>query len=171
MFIIFDESQSWYFDENIDKCTNPGDKEALKADEGFKESNEMYSINGLCFGNLVDLTMNQNEKVDWYLLGMGNEVDMHTVHFHGQTFLHKSVGYHREDVYDIFPGIFATVEMIPDSVGVWLLHCHVNDHMVHGMQTLYTVEEQAPVPASTAASTVASGLFVGLLLAAVVALY
>ena len=90
MFIIFDESQSWYFDENIDKCTNPGDKEALKADEGFKESNEMYSINGLVFGNLVDLTMYQNEKVDWYLLGMGNEVDMHTVHFHGQTFLHVS---------------------------------------------------------------------------------
>ena len=54
-------------------------------------------------------------------------------------FQQKHVGYHREDVYDLFPGVFATVEMIPDSVGVWLLHCHVNDHMVGGMQTLYTV--------------------------------
>ena len=29
--------------------------------------------------------------------------------------------------------------MIPDSVGVWLLHCHVNDHMTGGMEALYTV--------------------------------
>lgn len=42
-------------------------------------------------------------------------------------------------MYDLFPGVFATVEMIPDSVGVWLLHCHVNDHMTGGMEALYTV--------------------------------
>ena len=49
------------------------------------------------------------------------------------------MGYHREDVYDLFPGVFATVEMISDSVGVWLLHCHVNDHIVGGMKMLFTV--------------------------------
>ena len=54
--------------------------------------------------------------------------------------LQKSVAYHREDVYDLFPGVFATVEMIPDSVGVWLLHCHVNDHMTGGMEALFTVD-------------------------------
>ena len=43
-------------------------------------------------------------------------------------------------MYDLFPGVFATVEMIPDSVGVWMLHCHVNDHMVGGMETTYTVK-------------------------------
>ena len=42
----------------------------------------------------------------------------------------KHVGYHREDDCDLFPGVFATVE----SVGVWLLHCHVNDHIVGGMK-------------------------------------
>ena len=51
----------------------------------------------------------------------------------------KQVSYHREDVYDLFPGVFATVEMVPDSTGDWLLHCHVNDHMVAGMETLYSV--------------------------------
>ena len=29
--------------------------------------------------------------------------------------------------------------MVPDSTGDWLLHCHVNDHMVAGMETLYSV--------------------------------
>lgn len=33
--------------------------------------------------------MTQGQKVDWYLLGMGNEVDMHTVHFHAETFTYK----------------------------------------------------------------------------------
>ena len=32
-----------------------------------------------------------------------------------------------------------TVKMTPDSIGTWLLHCHVNDHMVHGMEALYNV--------------------------------
>ena len=40
---------------------------------------------------------------------------------------------------DLFPGVFMTVKMTPDSVGRWLLHCHVNDHMVHGMEALYDV--------------------------------
>ena len=31
------------------------------------------------------------------------------------------------------------MEMVPDSTGDWLLHCHVNDHMVAGMETLYSV--------------------------------
>lgn len=47
---------------------------------------------------------------------------------------------HREDVIDLFPGVFMTVKMVPDSIGRWLLHCHVNDHMAHGMEALYTVE-------------------------------
>ena len=42
-------------------------------------------------------------------------------------------------MYDIFPGIYATVEMVPDSVGDWLLHCHVNNHLTGGMQTLFSV--------------------------------
>ena len=41
---------------------------------------------------------------------------------------------------DLFPGVFMTVKMVPDSIGTWLLHCHVNDHMIHGMDTTYIVE-------------------------------
>ena len=29
--------------------------------------------------------------------------------------------------------------MIPDAVGTWLLHCHVNIHMDGGMNALFTV--------------------------------
>ena len=55
--------------------------------------------------------------------------------------LQKSTTLHREDVFDLFPGIYATVEMVPDSVGDWLLHCHVNNHLTGGMETLFSVME------------------------------
>lgn len=46
-------------------------------------------INGLVFGNLHGLSMNVGDKVYWYLMGMGNEIDIHTAHFHGHSFEYK----------------------------------------------------------------------------------
>jgi FtsP/CotA-like multicopper oxidase with cupredoxin domain len=33
-----------------------------------------------------------------------------------------------------------TVEMAPDNAGIWMFHCHIDDHMDAGMVTLYKVE-------------------------------
>ncbi len=30
-------------------------------------------------------------------------------------------------------------DMTPDNPGTWLFHCHVADHLMAGMQSLYTV--------------------------------
>ncbi|XP_062438293.1 ceruloplasmin isoform X1 [Rhea pennata] len=138
LFMVFDENESWYLDENIKTySTNPHlvDKE----DEEFLESNKMHAINGRVFGNLHGLTMHVGDKVNWYLIGMGNEVDIHTAHFHGHSFDYKQTGVYRADVFDLFPGAFQTVEMIPQNPGTWLLHCHVTDHIHAGMETTYTV--------------------------------
>lgn len=161
-------------------------------------------INGKLYGNLHGLEMTRGQKVDWYLLGMGNEVDMHTVHFHAETFTYKvtsantirlhrfysrmvlNIKYkrhidiymgkkirwwsaskltvyfffllpllfgvyvcvcvcqtdrvHRADVFDLFPGTFQTVEMVAGTPGTWLLHCHVTDHIIAGMETTFTIE-------------------------------
>lgn len=47
------------------------------------------AINGKIYNSLLGLTMNQGDRTNWYLIGMGNEVDIHTVHFHAQTFIFK----------------------------------------------------------------------------------
>lgn len=47
------------------------------------------AINGRLYATLPGLTMYQGERVNWYLLGMGHEVDVHTVHFHAETFIYK----------------------------------------------------------------------------------
>ena len=51
------------------------------------ESNKMNGINGRIYGNLEGIEMVKGENVNWYLLSLGTEVDMHNVHFHGQTVL------------------------------------------------------------------------------------
>ncbi|XP_067851102.1 ceruloplasmin [Heptranchias perlo] len=141
LFLVFDENESWYLDENI-KTYCLKSKQVDKTNEDFIESNKKHAINGKLFGNLHGLDMFVDEKVFWYLTGMGNEIDLHTVHFHGHSFDYKMNTLHRGDVYDILPGTFQTVEMSPQHPGTWLLHCHVTDHIHNGMETTYTVHKK-----------------------------
>uniref|UniRef100_A0A8C8AKI2 ferroxidase n=1 Tax=Otus sunia TaxID=257818 RepID=A0A8C8AKI2_9STRI len=137
LFMVFDENESWYLKENIETYLhkNPDD---FNSTENFVEGNSMHAINGKVYNSLLGLTMNEGDRTNWYLIGMGNEVDIHTVHFHAQTFIFKD---HRGDVYDLFPGTFQTVELIAENPGTWLLHCHVADHIHAGMETTYTINK------------------------------
>ena len=37
------------------------------------------------------------------------------------------------------PGEFATLEMLADDPGEWLIHCHANAHKSAGMETTFIV--------------------------------
>lgn len=39
--------------------------------------------------------MEVGDKVYWYLMGMGNDIDMHTVHWHGHSVEYKVNAAHR----------------------------------------------------------------------------
>lgn len=75
-----------------------------------------------------------------WLFSIFNQIDLHTIHIHGHTFVHSSEK-HRDDVIQMFPGMAEAVEMVADNPGTWLLHCHVIDHIFAGMETVYTVLE------------------------------
>lgn len=141
LFMVFDENQSWYLEDNIQ--TYLGKAEVPADDGGFEESNMMHGINGKVYGNLLGISMVKGERVQWYLMGMGNEVDIHTVHFHAETFTYKMAQSHRADVYDLFPGTFQAIEMVAGNTGTWLLHCHVADHIHAGMETTFTITQRA----------------------------
>ena len=93
LFTVLDENESWYLKENIDKYALRPDSVNTE-DEDFKESNKMHAINGFLFGNGPNdgdyLRMKAGDRVAWYLIGFGNEVDIHTVHFHANDFIHVS---------------------------------------------------------------------------------
>ncbi|SFT65159.1 multicopper oxidase domain-containing protein [Arthrobacter sp. ov118] len=136
-FKVSDENASPYLQRNIDRFT--GEPATVKIeDEEFKESNLMHSVNGYVFGNLPldSMTMHKGERVRWYLMGMGTEVDLHTPHWHGNTV--TAVGM-RTDVVSLLPGSMIVGDMVPDDPGTWLFHCHVNDHITAGMLVRYRI--------------------------------
>lgn len=57
---------------------------------------------------------------------MGNEVDVHSAYFHGQTLL---IDGHRFDTVSLFPATFMTALMEPLTIGRWMLSCQVNSHI------------------------------------------
>lgn len=105
-----------------------------------EEKGLMHSINGYIFGNLKGLVMREGEKVRWYLMGMGNEKDLHSAHWHGKTVTAGCPEHaQRMDVVPLLPGGTSTVDMQADNVGEWMLHCHVADHIAAGMLTTYQI--------------------------------
>ena len=88
-----DENESWYMDENIKRfAMNP--KPVDEADDDFKESNQVHAINGYIYSTRPNngelFQMRVGEKAAWYAIGFGNELDIHTVHCHGNSFIHAS---------------------------------------------------------------------------------
>jgi hephaestin len=109
----------------------PGDE------EGFEESNLMHSIDGYVYGNGPVPVMKVGQRVRWYTYTLGTEVDLHTPHWHGNTVLSMGM---RTDMSHLLPGDMMVTDMTPDDTGTWLFHCHVNDHILAGMQTRYKVQ-------------------------------
>jgi manganese oxidase len=135
LFNIYNENQSWHFESNLKQYL--GSTNVVRWDDPlFMESNMKHGINGYVFGNLPLMSMYQNERVRWYLLGMGSEPDLHTSHWHGNTVLHHG---HRTDVVELLPAAMKVADMRPKNPGIWMYHCHVNDHMLEGMSARYEV--------------------------------
>jgi hephaestin len=105
-------------------------------DEDFTESNLMHSINGYVYGNMTMITMRSGERVRWYVMSMGTEVDLHTPPLARQRRDRRRM---RMDVVNLLPASMVVADMVPDDVGIWLFHCHVNDHLTAGMVTRYQV--------------------------------
>ena len=57
-------------------------------------------------------------------------------HWHGNT---ATVNGMRMDTISLLPASTVVTDMVPDDPGIWLFHCHVNDHIRAGMLTRYEV--------------------------------
>jgi hephaestin len=135
-YTVENENASHYLDRNLQELAGP--PHAVPADdtEAFEESNLMHSINGYVYGNGPVPTMRKGQRVRWYTFTLGTEVDLHTPHWHGNTVTTNGM---RTDMIQLMPGMMMISDMVPDDLGTWLLHCHVNDHIVAGMQMRYRV--------------------------------
>jgi hypothetical protein len=137
LFSVMNENASPYEQFNLHHYAKPPRQGSNGPDaDDYYESNLMHSINGYVFGNMPMISMHEGEHVRWYVMSMGTEVDLHTPHWHGNT---VDVNGMRMDVVDLLPASMVVADMVPDDVGTWLFHCHVNDHLRAGMLTWYRV--------------------------------
>src|SRR5450755_1770738 len=134
LFAEFDESSSRYLPVNVaDRRINP---RGVKPVGPALFDDEMFSINGLLFGNMPVPTMRVGQHVRWYLMSTMSDFDFHTPHWHGQT---VSMNGMRTDVVALSPMSMLVADMTPDNPGTWLFHCHVNLHLAGGMEARYQV--------------------------------
>ncbi|XP_029796663.1 ceruloplasmin-like [Suricata suricatta] len=124
MLSITNENSSWYIEENIQTYIESG--KVNTSDPGFEESNQMPSINGYMYGNLPNLTMCAEDRVKWYIVGMGGVLDVHPLYLHGQTLISRN---HRKDTITVFPASLEDAFMVAKGPGVWKLGCQIHESM------------------------------------------
>jgi FtsP/CotA-like multicopper oxidase with cupredoxin domain len=144
LFMIFDENGGLGMDMDGDdddpamtQRREAFGKLSPMAQQEVLETGLKHTINGYFFNNLPGLEMYAGERVRWYLLALGSEQDLHTAHWHGQTVVED--GRRRTDDVELLPGSMKVADMRADNPGTWMFHCHVADHMMGGMYTLYVV--------------------------------
>ena len=150
LYLLFDENVSWYIDQNIQTFTSdpkgvkklefaPVDNEGNFSGlgSGFTVANAKFAINGYIYGTGPMMTMKKGERVRWYLVALGEQFSVHTPHWHGNVVLHDGK---RTDVIPLMQAQMETADMVPDNPGIWMFHCHIDDHMDAGMASLYKVE-------------------------------
>uniref|UniRef100_A0A8C3CYB7 Plastocyanin-like domain-containing protein n=1 Tax=Cairina moschata TaxID=8855 RepID=A0A8C3CYB7_CAIMO len=103
LFTIFDETKSWYFRENMKRNCRPPCRIQLDNPD-FRRNHSFHAINGYVRDTLPGLVMAQQQWVRWHLLNMGSTEDIHSVHFHGQTFSVRTSQEYRMGVYNLYPG-------------------------------------------------------------------
>uniref|UniRef100_A0A8C5VFG6 Coagulation factor VIII n=2 Tax=Microcebus murinus TaxID=30608 RepID=A0A8C5VFG6_MICMU len=135
-FTIFDETKSWYFTENTERnCRAPCNME----DPTFKDNYRFHAINGYVMDTLPGLVMAQDQRIRWYLLSMGSNENIHSIHFSGHVFTVRKKEEYKMAVYNLYPGVFETVEMLPSKAGIWRVECLIGKHLNAGMSTLFLV--------------------------------
>lgn len=133
-----DENVSWHLEHNIQTYAGAPDRvdrSEILFFTPFGVSNFMESMNGFLYGTMPGLTMREGERVRWYIMANTN-FEMHAPHWHGHTVV---MNHMRTDVLSLMTMGMAVADMVPDNPGTWMFHCHVNFHLLGGMQAHYRV--------------------------------
>ncbi|XP_052027784.1 coagulation factor VIII isoform X7 [Apodemus sylvaticus] len=154
LFTIFDETKSWYFTENVERnCKTPCN--IRMEDPTLKENYRFHAINGYVMDTLPGLVMAEDQRIRWYLLSMGNNENIQSIHFSGHVFTVRKKEEYKMAVYNLYPGVFETLEMIPSRAGIWRIECLIGEHLQAGMSTLFLVySKQCQIPLGMASGSI-----------------
>ena len=102
----------------------------------FAPWGKFMTIDGRAYvGNTPVFHAKVGDLVQWDVMAMGS--DFHTFHVHGHRWL--TSGNVARDTQTVGPAESFRIRWREDAPGTWLYHCHVEDHMMHGMIGIYRV--------------------------------
>jgi FtsP/CotA-like multicopper oxidase with cupredoxin domain len=105
----------------------------------FHEHGDLQTIDERAFvGNTPIFRSTVGQLVQWDVMAMGSE--HHTFHVHGHRWL--TPGGISRDTQTVGPAESFRFRWREEDPGTWLYHCHVEDHMNHGMIGLYRVSRK-----------------------------
>ncbi|XP_055955967.1 hephaestin [Patella vulgata] len=148
----FDENQSWYMDQNLRQCGSIFVcKRTRKMGEiHWVESNIMHSINGRSFSNLEGLATCAGDKVAWYFLSFGDELDAHSIFVEGQV---MKIQHQKKSTASVYPGTTEAGFMIAHGPGRYRVSSMMEDHYEDGMSAFFVVNDclypNASLPVTT----------------------
>jgi FtsP/CotA-like multicopper oxidase with cupredoxin domain len=101
----------------------------------FENTPGFAMIDGRAFvGNTPVMRARVGDLVQWDVLAMGSE--HHTFHVHGHRWREHGTP---RDTKTLGPAESFRIRWREDAPGTWLYHCHVEEHMMHGMTGIYRV--------------------------------
>lgn len=104
----------------------------------FAPWGKFMTIDGRAFvGNTPVFHAKVGQLVQWDVMAMGS--DFHTFHVHGHRWI--TAGDVSRDTQTVGPAESFRIRWREDAPGTWLYHCHVEDHMMHGMIGIYRVSQ------------------------------
>ncbi|OZJ05202.1 hypothetical protein BZG36_02462 [Bifiguratus adelaidae] len=96
-----------------------------------------YTINGYTH-DIPDMVMEYAERVRWYLMAWGGEMDVHTAVWSSGEVMW---GYQASNEMTLMPASFRTVDMLANTPGRHTLFCKTPLHRKGGMEAAYVVRE------------------------------
>jgi hephaestin len=176
LIAVMNEGETVYLEKNaadagVDLSTDGGSRRLQAAGEGeaeaaaapggsvdFEESNLMHAINGYMFCNMPEVRVETGKIIRVASLGMGSEVDIHSIVFSGQSLLGAPKGSPRGGLEPLMPASAMSVDLKAEQPGRWVYECLVHDHSEAGMRAVLKVDsaEETMALESSAVSNVAS---------------
>jgi len=131
-----DETASLYYDDYV---TRLGISEEDQENEEFIQFMKKFAINGYLHCNQPGLTARNGERVRWYLITLGTEVDIHSATWTGQTVSQYRT---RKTALVLQPASMHTVDMLITGCGDFSFYCGVHEHLEHGMASNFIVTRE-----------------------------
>ena len=117
---------------------------------GGELGTDLFLMNGHSHEAISPIKVNEGDRVLFRLINAGSLG--HPIHLHGHLFkivatdgnpVPKDAQLTKDTVW-IAPGERYDIELVADNPGVWMLHCHIENHAANGMMTLIEYDGEVP---------------------------